>query len=182
VSINLLPEELASAGLRQPKRSMFLVAFLLFSCFFLTTNGLIYFKVHTLERQAEYWDLIRTEYNRTQERLEQLEEEIAWADDERNALTTILNTGVRYIDSIEVLQYHLNPQVMVHQITLSKEGWLVVRGMVRTMASVGELAASLGSDAYFLEVHVAELYLAPGGHHSFTLELLTQARNDENAI
>jgi hypothetical protein len=182
VSINLLPAELASAHRRPSKRPMLLTAFLSFGCFFLIANGFLYFKVHALDRQTEYWDLIQVEVNWAQERLEQLEEEIVWANEELNALATILNESIKHTEIIGILQYHLNSQVSLQQIVLSEEGWLVIRGQTKTMASIGELTASLSSDAYFLEVNVAELYQDSDGNHSFTLELLTHGRTDGNEI
>lgn len=182
MSINLLPEELTSARQHYSKRFRVLTAFLLFSLFFLIINGFLYFRIHALESQTAGLAEVRAEITWAQERLEELEEEIAWAEEELDALASIMNNSVKHTETIGILLYHLNPQVDLQQIILTGEGWLILRGKVKTMASVGELAASLGSDAYFLEVNVQELYPDPVGNHSFTLELLTQGRTDKDEI
>ncbi|NLC77011.1 MAG: hypothetical protein GX750_05255 [Clostridia bacterium] len=175
MTINLLPEELTSAGRqRASKKSGLYLLLICYCCISVILYSLLSMRINALGDQRKAWEGLLSEREALQLQLETLEQKINSAYEEHTALETALNTGLLLTETLTVLQHHLPHQLRVKQIIFSGEGWVIVYGEAETMESISLLAASLSSDSFFPEVKLGELYLDPEKDtHHFTLQLLT---------
>lgn len=157
MSINLLPEDLGTNHKQRGWRTIILVFAVLYGCFFISSNGYLYYQIKTGQRLEARWHSLTTEYQSAGETLNQLEAELESIQAEKNALEVLLDQEQEQSAIISLIIDHIPQYVRLQHLLITEEGWAALSGETLLVEEVSLLIAALEKTPLVGEIVLTEL-------------------------
>lgn len=157
MSINLLPDELGANHNKWGRKSIALMIAVLYGCFFISTNGFLYYKIKSAQLPDARWQSLQTEYQLAEETLVQLETELERIQEEKKALEVLLDKNQQQSSILSLIVDHIPKYLRVQRLLVTEEGWATLSGDALFVEDVSLLIGVLERTPIIEEVTLTEL-------------------------